>query len=418
MHHGLSKIAIFALFVSHAPNALSAPLECMERFKFEDFVIGAWWGPDPSESNYKAYVDAGFNVLMTYRNRANAKYGEDYQNPDLEFELAEKLNIPMMLDTYMKNETPWGGIAPDPPSEHPTHHPARLTQLQWLLKRYGKSPVLVGILLGDNCGLHDYMAKNAAYMEEHASGLFPWMSTNPSVDSQAKVPMPLLTTQNYPFLYQVDQPEFVKRKAYCDRLEQDRQCAEKFNMALWPFLNCTDRVSPSQLRFQAYACVAYGAQGIWYFHYNANVWDPKTERPGILYETAKESNQHISAMGRRLVGRRCVGVFHEKDKEEARNALKPDQEALLAELSEGIMAGVLVPEERLKAKDPEAESIVVVDKRTVKPGEDEPPIRKVFVSLPRKRAVTVLTEKGQRKEKTKRVELMLKAGGGALLSFR
>ena len=154
------RLALVVLVAAALTSSVHAkPLACMERFRVKDFVLGAWWGPDPSEANYRAYQDAGFNVLMTYRNRANPDHGPDYRVPDREFELAEKLKLWVMLDTYMKNETPWGGIAPDPPSEHPTLHPARLAQLKWLLDRYGKSPALCGILLGDNCGLHDYMVE-------------------------------------------------------------------------------------------------------------------------------------------------------------------------------------------------------------------------------------------------------------------
>jgi hypothetical protein len=413
---------LLLLLAGIATTASAKPLACMARFKVKDFVLSAWWGPDPSEANYRAYRDAGFNVLMTYRNRANAKYGPDYQNPDREFALAEKLKLWVMLDTYMKNETPWGGIAPDPPSEHPTHHPARLAQLKWLLDRHGKSPVLAGILLGDNCGLHDYMAQNAEYMLEHRPDLFPWMSTNPSIEAQAKEPMPLLTTQNYPFLYQVNEPEPIKRKAYCDRLEIDRQCASKLDMALWPFLNCSGSVSPSQLRFQEYACVAYGAQGIWYFHYNDNVWDPKTEQPGPLYETAKECNRYVASIGPRLIGRRCLGAFHSPDAEAANGALTPGEGQLVEEMSEGLMVGLLAPEARLAEANPRPDCAVIVDKRTVKPGETEPQPRPAYVQF--SGAVKRVVVRGQAWTQAKpkvpdhRLELTLKAGEGVLVELR
>ncbi|MBM3497257.1 MAG: hypothetical protein FJX74_01180, partial [Armatimonadetes bacterium] len=66
-------LALLPLALADAADA--GPLACMQRFRMQDFVLGAWWGPDPSEPNYRAYRDAGFNVLMTYRNRANAEYG-------------------------------------------------------------------------------------------------------------------------------------------------------------------------------------------------------------------------------------------------------------------------------------------------------------------------------------------------------
>jgi len=412
-------LALLPLALADAADA--GPLACMQRFRMQDFVLGAWWGPDPSEPNYRAYRDAGFNVLMTYRNRANAEYGPDYQNPDLEFELAEKLKLWVMLDTYMKNDTPWGGIAPDPPSEHPTHHPARLAQLKWLLDRYGSSPVIAGILLGDNCGLHDYMAANARYLLDERPDLFPWMSTNPSVDAQGAEPMPLLTTQNYPFLYQVNEPEAVKRKAYCDRLEIDRQSAEKLNMALWPFLNCSGSVSPSQLRFQQYACVAYGAQGLWYFHYNDNVWDPAGEGPGPLYATAQECNRYTARVGPQVIGRRCVGVVHFPDGETPLNALAPGEGQLVTAMTDSLMVGLLTPEEQLRAANARPDGAMIVDKRTVPLGQPEPAARLVSVEFSEGvRAVTVCGEPQPRNVRLgpdHRLTLRLRAGEGVLVGL-
>lgn len=155
------------------------PLACMQRFKLHDFVISAWWGPDPSERNYRMYQDASFNVLLTYRNRANPKYGPDYQLPDTELMLAQKVGLWVILDTYMRNDTPWGGADLDPPAEDHSHHPARPAELAWLQRQYGHHPRLVGYLLGDNCGLHGYMADNAKTLLATAPELFPWMSTNP-----------------------------------------------------------------------------------------------------------------------------------------------------------------------------------------------------------------------------------------------
>jgi hypothetical protein len=417
LDHVVSLIALGILMAS-ATTASAAPLECMQRFRLKDFVIGAWWGPDPSEEGYRLYQEAGFNVLMTYRNRANPKYGEDYQLPDREMELAEKVGLWVMLDTYMRNDTPWGGAKLDPPEEHPNHHPARLGELKWLQERYGEHPRLVGYLLGDNCGLHGYMVENAQYLQQTAPGLFPWMSTNPNIEGQGQAPMPLLTTQNYPFLYQADAPEEQKRKAYCDRLEIDRQCANRLNMSLWPFLNCCGAVSPSQLRFQLFACVAYGSQGIWYFHYNDNVWDPKDEKPGPLYEAAKEGNRYIASIGGKVIGHRCPGVFHTGGPEAAEGCLTPGPAQIIASMSEGLMAGLLVPEKQFVGGNHLPDCIMVVDKRTVPEGAEEPDQRTVQIELGLGLKASPLYpwDDGATPAPSGRVELRLKAGQGVLLA--
>ncbi len=400
------------------------PLQCMQRFKVKDFVVSAWWGPDPSEENYRLYKEAGFNVLMTYRNRANPKYGPDYQLPDLEMDLAERVGLWVMLDTYMLNETPWGGAELDPPEDHPLHHSARPAELAWLQERYGDRPMLAGYLLGDNCGLHGYMVQNAKHLLETAPGLFPWVSTNPDVDSQANAPMPLLTTQNYPFLYQVDEPEPTKRHTFCSALERDRQCANRYEMALWPFLNCCGAVSPSQLRFQMLASVAYGSQGIWYFHYNDNVWEPANEQPGPLYEAAKACNRYVaSVVGPCVLGHRCSGVFHTPGPETADGALTPGPGELIERMSDGLLAGVLVAEDQLQAGQDEPEYVMVVDKRTARPEEQEPLGRAVHIKFsPSVREVAILgpesdlPEAAMRRLRASRtIGLRLRAGEGVLV---
>lgn len=408
---------------SASSGGAAEPLACMRRFKLRDFVIGAWWGPDPCERNYRMYQDASFNVLLTYRNRANPKYGPDYQLPDTELMLAQKVGLWVVLDTYMRNDTPWGGADLDPPAEDPLHHPARPAELAWLQRQYGHHARLVGYLLGDNCGLRGYMADNAKTLLATAPKLFPWMSTNPDVEAQARAPMPLLTTQNYPFLDQVNESEPAKRRAFSSRLESDRQAANRYDMALWPFVNCCGAVSPSQLRFQVFTSVAYGAQGIWYFHYHDNIWDPKTEQPGPLYEAAKACNSCVALVGPRVVGQRCSGVFHTAGPETADKALTPGPGQLIEQMSDALLAGVLAPEKRLKVGRDDPDYVLVVDKRTVRPDEEEPAVRAVHIKFGTGvRAVTILGPETSREAPPERLpadsrtlRLRMAAGEGVLL---
>lgn len=173
------------------------------------------------------------------------------------------------LKTYMKNETPWGGIEPDPPPDEALHHQARPAQLRWLLDRYGKSPVLAGVLLGDDCMVEDHMIESAEYMLEAAPGVFPWYATNLDTDRQAGAPLPMLSTQNYVFLIRALEP--VKRQAYCAQLERDSKTAGRLNMARWPWVVCV---------------------------------------PEAKYAVARECNRYVAGIGSRLIGRRCMGVFH------------------------------------------------------------------------------------------------------------
>jgi len=482
----------------------------------KDFVIGAWCPPSPSESNYRTYADAGFNLVMTER---------DYRNPDEEFELAEKLGLWVLLDTYMKNETPWGGIEPDPPPDEPMHHRARPAQLKWLIGRYGKSPALAGVLLGDDCGLADHIIENAEYMLQAAPGLFPWYSINLDTARQARAPIPMLSTQNYVFVIRTDEPEPVKRKAYCDQIERDRQWVNANDMALWPWVICQPEASPSQVRFQAYACVAYGAQGLCYYYFKDNVWDAANQKPGPKHAVVSECNRYVSEIGPRLIGRRCVGVFHSPDAAEnssqggsARITLgvrlgdmtpelsreygipenvgliisdvntslsagragvlhgdvlvaidgetitewkqvvamlrrhsagdkvtltvqrqstgrldipavldpvpevkpcPPGKDKFIRSMSDDLMAGLLVPEDRMSRPGALPDHVMVVDKRTVKPGEPEPPERDVFIEFaPEAGGVSVLAPDAKETVTPGRsITLKLKPGAGVLVQL-
>ena len=389
-------------------QAAPRPLERMKRFKVKDFVIGAWCPPSPSEANYRAYIDAGFNLVMTYRN---------YRNPDREFEIAGELGLWVLIDSYMKNETPWGGIQPDPPPDEPLHHRARPAQLRWLLDRYGKSPVLAGILLGDDIGLEDHILENAEILLKEAPGIFPWYATNMDIGRHTNAPIPMLSTQNYAYMIRKGEPEPVKRQAYCDRLERDRQTTNRFNMVLWPWVICLPEASPSEVRFQVNACAAYGAQGLWYYYFADNVWDAADRKPGSKYGVVRECNRYLAGIGSLLIGRRCMGVFHSSGDEQPSGALTPGEGRFIRSMSDELMAGLLLPEDELNLPGAAPDCVMIVDKRTVKVGDPEPGEREVFVQFaPEITSVSVFTP-GTTITRTRgrRVSLRLKAGGGLLL---
>jgi len=336
------------------------PLKCMDRFKFKDFVIGAWWGPDATEEGYKLYKDAGFNVVM------QASRG---QMPDEQLRLAEKLRLKVIIDTFTPNNRPWGGVQPpDVDPNEDGQHAARPGELEWLQERYGDHPALVGYLLNDNCGLHDYTVECARYLLKTAPGMFPWMSTNPDPAGQSKVPMPIITTQNYPFLYNFREPERTKRLIFCNTLERDRVDSNRYQMAIWPFVNVAGGVTPSQLRFQLFTSIAYGAQGIPYFFWH--VWIGNGRR-GPLFQTAKACNRYIaSTVGPRVLGHRCIGVYHTPESEMPAGGLQPAPGQLVESMSSRLLAGVLVPEDSFLSGNNTPDYLMVVDKRTVKmPGK-------------------------------------------------
>jgi hypothetical protein len=166
--------------------------------------------------------------------------------------------------------------------------------------------------------------------------------------------------------------------------------------------------------------VAYGSQGIWYFHYNDNVWDPKDEKPGPLYETAKECNRYVQAIGPKVLGHRGLGAFHTPGPELAQGALTPGKGKLIERMSDGLLAGFLVPENEFFGEQPDL--VMIVDKRTVTPNEAEPGERRVSVTFePDVEAMTVYERDGApvRRElpASHRLSLTLKAGEGVLIGL-
>jgi len=344
-------------------------LKCMERFKFKEFPVGSWLWCDrrpPGEmffdaAYYREYRNAGFNTAI------HAFPGWDTECPPIDFDepirIAEETGLKVIIHTGSLGADTWGGV--DVPkgkydAEITGGHYVRLPELKWFQEKYGKSSALIGYLLNDNCGLHDYTIECAEWMLENAPDLFPYMSTNPNPVGQSKVPMPIISSQIYPFSYGPDNPEHSLRAAFCNNLESDRVHCNQYNMAMWPIIGTFAHTeTPSQLRFQAYASAAYGGQALWYFAFGRGL-------RATLYETAQAANRYISgAAGPCLLGKRCIGVYH-TGADVPHGALKPGEGQLIEAMSDQMLAGVLVREAQFDSGEKTPEYVMVVDKRTVK----------------------------------------------------
>ena len=438
--------------------ARAQPLECMKRCNFQDFVISAWWGLDPTEENYRKIAEAGFNVVLTYRDRYDSDFdrnldatqehpaGEGQPEapaerhsggrlPLREMELAQKYGLSLMIDgfsfgafSYQAWE-PWISI-----EAGRSHHDALADKIAWFHEHYGDNPTIMGYLLNDNTGgIHDNDLRAARYLQQAAPGLIAWNSDNPDPSRQSTVRdvLPALSSQNYAFLYLVNQPETEKRRAYLDGMEGDRRLANAYGFALWPIFSVDGGVNASQLRYQAYGAVAYGAQGIWYFTQGCLSGDCSLTilscmqwRPGSdeLWEPAAETNRYLrDHVGPRVIGQRCVGVYHTPGPEIPQAALTPAEGRLVQSMSRGLLAGVLVREPEFFRGEAAARYLMVVDKRTVPYGEPEPGPRRVWVQLgPSVEQVTVITPQGpERRELSASgaFSLELRAGEGRLVQL-
>ena len=403
------------------------PLGCMKRFKMKDFVIGSWAfhttaGYD--EEFCRTYMAAGFNTIihcLVNLPRDKQPPKEDYWTAALD--AADRAGLNVIMHTA-RPYGPWGaweGV------EFPEKYGDRkggyvvLPGLKWLHAKYGAHRSLVGYLLDDDSAVRWYTIENAKWLEKTAPGMLPYLSENLDPKKQAGAPMPVLGTQNYPWRRR-GWPERRKRGMYCNFLHADRTFSNENNMAFWTIFLTTHRrgSSPSQLRFQAFMPLAYGAQGIWWFAYSTR--DARWRPGGEIYRIAKYCNEYLAdVVGPRVIGCRSAAIYHQP---EWKRCETPGEGKVIERMDEDLRAGLLLPEKDFKAGAKVPRYVMLVDYRTADPGE-ELPRRTVRVKFgPVVRSVGVLGRemigKGNARPKVVRgreVELALKAGDGILLEI-
>lgn len=325
-------------------------------FRFPDFVLAAWNPPAATEAEYRVYREAGFNLVMTPR----------YDLPSEALDLAAKHGLAVMVDTYTPHDKPWGGTA-SAYTPHPFHHPATVPELRWLHERYGKHPSLAGYLLGDDFGaLPPELVDTTAFLRENAPSLFPWVCQNVmSAVSLAGAGNPIQNPQIYPTLYQSEWPASEQAAEFCRQLRKLRDGCAHYGLTPWPMLNVCGVASDSLVRFQVYASLAYGAQGIWYFTYRDGLrkghggTTDKEVREALLpsWQVAAETNRQVAAWGPDLLGRGCAGVFSTAP--HTLRTAPPGPGAVVVDMSDDLLVGVLLD-------NPKSPVAMVVDCRVSK----------------------------------------------------
>jgi hypothetical protein len=175
--------------------------------------------------------------------------------------------------------------------------------------------------------------------------------------------------------------------------------------------------SDSLIRFQVYASLAYGAQGIWYFTYRdglqkgAGYPTDAEVRKNLLptWQVAAEANHRVAAWGPHLLGRSAAGIFHTGWS--APHAATPAEGKLIEGMSEDLLVGLLTKPGKLPLA-------MVVDKRVDKrPGTI--PDREVELRFARAVAsIRVLDGSEERAVGGNVIRLRLPGGGGQLLALR
>ena len=390
------------------PGIKHEPLDCMKRFRYKEFPIIAWafhikGGGDYNEEYVKVVKGAGFNCIMDVSGMLDPAHKQG----------AKVLVAALWYD---------------------------VPKLSALVEQTKDHPANIGYDLWDNAwDVPGPTIACAEWMLKNCPDLIPYYAENPNPSKQAGTPLRVLSTQNYAFSYNNRRSDVRKRKEFCHALEIDRQWANHLDMTHWPIMAglANYPVSASEMSFQVYSAIAYGAQGLVSFAYSVNreYKDPKTgearkvwgpDEHGVNYQGAKYAHEYVvDVVGRHVIGCRSLGVFHtDNGGDTPRWALPPRSGHLIEKMDEALMAGVLVVEKDFKSGANTPAYVMVVDKRTVKPDKREPRERRIHIRFaPRVRRVTVFEPNAQggstarRLDPDRRLNLRLKAGQGVLLAI-
>jgi hypothetical protein len=215
--------------------------------------------------------------------------------------------------------------------------PERLNQD--IFDNFANHPRLVGVILDDNCpGIYPQVRASAQYVAEKFPHVAPYISENPSRETQATTALRILGSQNY------EMYRGAGVVGYCGKMGRDSRFGNRNNMSFWPLFAAP--MNASCYRFQAYAAVAHGAQGIVCFAYAPGDRWPEWKAPdGWLSQAARPVHLYIRKVaGRHIWGTRCVGVLHSEVDNIPKGQAPAGPGKLVESMDQNLLAGFHVPE--------------------------------------------------------------------------
>lgn len=258
----------------------------------------------------------------------------------------------------------------------------------------------------NNPKIYKWSIHASRFLNKDYPHLIPYISENPDPSAQARTPMPILSTQNYS-IKNFGHGNYA-RQAYCSGMGRDRVNANRLKMTFWPIW--VTPCSTSEMRYQHYVALAYGAQGLVCFAYTPN-------RPNWFvdqwnYTDAKHINKRVAEVfGPRVWGCRSPGVYHTpgrgKPKPDLEPALEPAPGQIIERLDSDLLASPLVLEKDFYHEGGPGKPtyIMVVDKRTTEKNKDEPPVRTARVDFgPQVRFVELLGPVHAKEPALRRIE--------------
>ena len=336
--------------LNNPKDFLHPPLECMKRFERIDKYPTIGWcfhgkGAGGHDEEYiRKATGAGFNVLID-----SAKM----------LEPAAKVGNVKILPATLR----W---------------PVAQIQSE-IFDVYGDPAEMIGLVLDDNNPkIYKWSKEASRFLEKDYPHLVPFISENPDPAAQSRTPMRILGTQNY--MIKNGGHGIDARRSYCSGMGRDLANSNKYKMTFWPLW--VTECSTSEMRYQNYVALAYGAQGLVCFAYTPNRANWFVDQDN--YADAKQINRQIAdVFGPRIWGCRSPGVIHAP----GRDAPKPEAKAatglIVERLDPNMLASPLVLEKDFYLdKGPGKPTyIMVVDKRTAERKKEEPPLRTARVDF-------------------------------------
>lgn len=427
--HNIVVAGLILILAGMSTMSIASPRDGW-NFKMKDFIICAWYGPDGTDAEVQVYKECGFNAVMVGRYMTAGEYCQP-DEVQRQLDLAHKYKLKAFLDTYTRNNLPWGGIST--PYTGNGHHNATPNELELIHKRFGKHPALIGYMIGDDQGnITEQTGKNTDFLHRNAPYLMPWICGWVPAEDLAKHNNPIMDPQIYPTLNDSLSAD-VQAQYYSSSLQTLRQNCRKYDLIPWPMFNVEGVKSDSMIRYQVYSSIAYGAQAIWYFSYRDNTGEFGDEKGSALcrgtegkrgattYEAAKEElrpayydarecNMRIHNWSSKILGRVASEIYYTGWKQDGEDVFTPSESRLVVSMSDNLLVGILTK--------PGAKPLaMVVDKRVSK-DRGAFPARNVEITFGKNiKMLTVLEDRHSKKIKGNQARFILPAGGGQLFEL-
>jgi hypothetical protein len=302
----LGALVILAGFALVAAQPGGSPGPERRPWRFREFPIIAWWGPPGSAGRqaFETYRDAGFTLHATNPDEGFAQalaYVEAVGLRSMPFRTAQGFALPPLssLELPRDRDAIVGWITED--------EPAGSMQIAQAIGR-------VQVLMQADPARWAFFNM----LSPHLHGI---PATTMAVDAAAEHGMPILSYDTYVTMADgTDRADLLY-----DHLDLFRRASLQHGLPFWAFaltIKHKDyrRPSESDLRWQQYSNLAYGAKGLWYFTYWAPVgwsgWDQRAIVDATdgsrteLYDWVRALNHAVRDMGQVLLGLTSTDVTH------------------------------------------------------------------------------------------------------------